>query len=268
MSCPRENQMPSPFPGMNPYLERASVWHDFHESFMPLVRDILTAQVLPRYFVRIDEQMFIHELPPAVRRFIGRGDVLVPALQPAGFVTTVTEHPLKAPAEVRMPAIDIEGESFLDIRDRDSNELITVVKLLSPTNKYAGPDREQYLAKVRQVQRSSAHFVEIDLSRGGPRMPWLDMPECDYCVVVSRAEERPRAGFWPIGLRDRLPEIPIPLRRGDAEARLDLQEVVHRIYDAAGYAYYIYRGPPEPQLAKLDADWAVAILSAAPASPS
>ena len=31
------------------------------------------------------------------------------------------------------------------------------------------------------------------------------MPLCDYCAVVSRVEERPRAGIWPIHLRERLP---------------------------------------------------------------
>lgn len=248
--------MPSPFPGMNPYIERASVWHDFHESFIPLVRDILTAQVLPRYFVRIDEQMYIHELSAAERRFIGRGDVLIPALTPASQATGAPGAVLDAPAEVRIPAVDVENLSFLEVRDRDNNEVITVIELLSPTNKYAGPDREQYLAKARWLQGRWVHLVEIDLLRGGPRMPWLDMPECDYCVVVSRYERRPKAGFWPIRLRERLPEIPIPLRRGDADARLDLQPVLDRIYDAAGYAYHIYSGSPEPQLAPADAAWA------------
>ncbi len=253
--------MPSPFPGMNPYVERASVWHDFHESFIPLVRDILTAQVLPRYFVRIDEQMYIHELSSEERRFLGRGDLLIPALRPADTGASAVAI-LEAPAEVSMPAVDAENLSFLEIRDRDNNELITVIELLSPANKYAGPDREQYLAKARRIQRSWVHFVEIDLLRGGPRMPWLDMPPCDYCVVVSRFEKRPKAGFWPIRLRDRLPEIPIPLRKGDVDARLDLQEVLHRIYDAAGYAYHIYSGPPEPLLAPEDAAWARTFLPA------
>jgi len=256
--------MPSPFPGMNPYVERASVWHDFHESFMPLVREILSAQVLPRYFVRIDEQMYIHERSAEERRFLGRGDLLVPALLPPGAATVATNLVLSAPAEVGVPTVDTESLSFLEIRDRDRHELVTVIELLSPSNKYAGPDREQYLAKARQLQRSSVHFVEIDLLRGGPRMPWLDMPPCDYCVVVSRVEQRPKAGFWPIRLRDRLPEIPIPLRGGDADARLDLQEVLHRIYDAAGYAYYIYTGPPEPPLSAADTAWAAPFLPAVP----
>jgi hypothetical protein len=228
--------MPSPFPGMNPYIERASVCHDFHESWLPLAAEKIGAQVMPRYFTRIDEHIYLHELATPV---------------------------LPAPAEVGLPAVDVESLSFLEIHDRDNNELITVVELLSPTNKYPGPDREQYLAKARALQRRWVHFVEIDLLRGGPRMPWLDMPPCNYCVVVSRYEQRPRAGFWPIGLRERLPVIPIPLRHGDADARLDLQEVLHHIYDAAGYAYHIYQGPPEPALSAEDAAWAAQCLASA-----
>jgi hypothetical protein len=135
--------------------------------------------------------------------------------------------------------------------------------LLSPSNKYAGPDRERYLAKARKLHQSWVHFVEIDLLCGGPRMPWLDMPACDYCAVVSRYERRPKAEFWPIQLRDRLPEIPIPLRHGDADARLDLQQVLDRIYDAAGYVYHNYAGPPEPAVSAADAAWAQTFLPAA-----
>jgi hypothetical protein len=248
---------------MNPYIERASVWHDFHERWIPLAADLLGAQVLPRYFVRVDEQMYIHELSAGERRFVGRADILVPALAPPDTAAISAGVVLSAPAEVGIPAVDTESESFLEIRDRESRELVTVVELLSPSNKYHGPDREQYLAKARQLQRSWVHFVEIDLLRGGPRMPWLDMPTCDYCAVVSRFEQRPKAGIWPIRLPDRLPEIPIPLRRGDGDARLDLQKLLDRIYDAAGYAYHIYSGPPEPALSSADAAWAEQFLRAA-----
>jgi hypothetical protein len=72
--------MPSPFPGMNPSIEQASVWHDFHKRWIPLVAELIGAQVLPRYFVRIDEQMYIHELSADEPRFLGRGDILVPSL--------------------------------------------------------------------------------------------------------------------------------------------------------------------------------------------
>lgn len=215
--------MPSPFPGMNPFLEQERAWNDFHESFMPAARDAIAAQVCPHYIAKINEHLVIHELP---------------------------EHPR------RLPAVDVERLSFIEIRDRDGWQLVTVIELLSPANKYAGPDREQYLAKRGQLLASAVHFVEIDLLRGGPRMPMENLPECDYCVLVSRVQTRPDAGVWPIRLREPLPPIPIPLRPPHADAQLDLQQLLHRIYDAAGYEDYIYHGHPQPQLSAEDAAWA------------
>jgi len=118
------------------------------------------------------------------------------------------------------------------------------------------PTPGEYLAQRRELLRGRAHLVEIDLLRGGRPMPLADRPECAYSVLVSRVEERPEAGFWPIGLRAPLPVIPIPLRPPDAEARVDLQEVLHRVYDEAGYEHFIYTEAPEPALAPDDAAWA------------
>jgi Protein of unknown function (DUF4058) len=145
---------------------------------------------------------------------------------------------------------------FLEVRDRQGRELVTAIELLSPSNKRSGDDREQYLAKRRELLRSPAHLVEIDLLRGWTSMPQEGRPECDYSVLVSRAEKRPAADFWPIGLRDRLPVIPIPLRSPDAAARIDLQEVLHRTYDGPGYEHFIYSGEPEPSLSANDSAWA------------
>ncbi|HXG11270.1 MAG TPA: DUF4058 family protein [Gemmataceae bacterium] len=248
--------MPSPFPGMNPYLEQSAVWHDFHERFLPLAAEVLGAQVLPRYFIKIDEHIYVHELAEESRRLAGRADPSVARLVPTPGPPTVGTELLAAPAEVTAAHIDVQSLSYLEVYDRESRQVVTVVELLSPTNKYAGPDRELYLAKCRQILWRNVHLVEIDLLRGGPRMPWQGMPECDYCVVVSRAGQWPRAGLWPIRLRERLPEIPIPLRAPDPDARLDLQHLLHRVYDAAGYAYYIYTGQPEPPLSAEDAAWA------------
>ena len=69
--------MPSPFPGMNPYLEQEDAWHDFHERFMPAAAEVLSAQVDPRYIVKIDEHVYVHEMAPDSRRFLGRADVTV-----------------------------------------------------------------------------------------------------------------------------------------------------------------------------------------------
>jgi hypothetical protein len=212
---------------MNPYLEQDDAWHDFHERFLPVAAELVAAQVDPRYVVKIDEHVSVHELSAEQRGFLGRADVAV----------TV-------------------GQSYLEVRDRHTRKVVTVIELLSPANKLPGPDREQYLAKRLRFLHSAVHFVEIDLLRGGDRLPPADGTACAYCVLVSRMQERPEAGLWPIGLRDRLPVIPIPLSSPDPDARLDLQEVIHRVYDAAHYGTYIYAAEPNPPLSAEDAAWA------------
>jgi hypothetical protein len=194
------------------------------------------------YFEQTDHWLDFHtEFLSALRR------LLAPQVGPK-YVVQLEEH--------MRPEHDVEHVRFLDVRDRQGRELVTVIELLSPSNKRAGDDREAYLAKRRELLRSPAHLVEIDLLRGWTSMPQEGRPECDYSVMVSRAEKRRAADFWPIPLRDRLPVIPIPLRHPDAAARVDLQEVLHRAYDGPGYEHFIYNGEPEPNLSASDVAWA------------
>src|SRR3954469_4918593 len=95
-------QMPSPFPGMNPYLEQDDVWHDFHEKFLPAVAERLVAQVRPRYIVKIDEHVYVHELPAQPRQFLGRADLSV-ARNPSPNVVRAGAGVPEAPARVRLP---------------------------------------------------------------------------------------------------------------------------------------------------------------------
>lgn len=248
--------MPSPFPGMNPYLEQDDVWHDFHQRFCPQVAELLAVQVRPHYIVKIDLHIYIHELPDDARRLIGRPDVGVTRSSTAssgGAAGTMLEE---APAQLVLPAVDIERISYVEIRDRKDRQLVTVIELLSPSNKMPGSDREQYLAKRAQVLSSPVHLVELDLLRGGPRLPLEGLPACDYYAMVSRMEKRPRADGWPLCVRDRLPRIPIPLGNSHPSAWLDLQAAVDHVYDAAGYEDYIYLGEPQPGLSAEDAEWA------------
>ncbi len=239
--------MPSPFPGMNPYIEQPAVWQDFHDSFIPLVRELLTAQVQPRYYVKIEEHLFIHELPAHERFPLGQPDASI--------------HPVPQ-------LVEEERLSYLEIRERLNHEVVTIIELLSPTNKTIKANRAQYLGKVKRILASGTNFVEIDLLRGGPRIPWKALPRCDYYTIVSRGPNRklndPEADIWPIFLRNPLPEVPIPLRPGEIEPTLDLQAVLHRIYDAAGYALFIYASDPEPPLAPADAVWAVQLAHPEP----
>jgi hypothetical protein len=247
--------MPSPFPGMNPYLEQESAWEDFHPRFITRSAEVLSAQVRPRYFAKIEERLYVHEPDVEGRRFVGRSDV---SMTPGSSTTSAgpAAELLQAPAHVRVPILDVERSSYLQIRDRVNREVVTVIELLSPTKKKPGTDRAQYESKRNLVLWSSTNLVEIDLLRGHPRMPMAEAPKSDYCVLVCRPEEWPRAGFWPISLHDRLPVIPVPLRPGEPNVTIDLQELLHRLYDVAGYGLYIYEGTPDPPLSRADARWA------------
>lgn len=252
--------MPSPFPGMNPYLEQEDVWHDFHERFMPAAAEMLLPQVRPDYIIKLDEHAYIHELPADQRRLAGRPDVAVVDSR-SNRSRAAAEASAVAPVYGELPlAVDVERHAFVEIRDRQTREIVTVLELLSPSNKRLGADRESYLAKRLEFLRSPAHLVEIDLLRGGPRLPVEGLPPCDYYAIVSRSGERPRAGIWPLRLADPLPSIPVPLRHPHSDASLDLGALLHRVYDAAGYADYVYSGVPQPPLSNAEARWAAQFL--------
>jgi hypothetical protein len=249
---------------MNPWVEQEGLWPDFHVALVPALRRQLARQVAPKYIVLLEEQIYIHELPPepAPARSI-RPDVAV-IRPPRGPAAALGVAEIEAPSHPRLPAEDIERLPFLEIRDRQSRELVTVIELLSPSDKRRGDDRGTYLEKRRGILKSTAHMIEIDLLRGHDPMPLQGRPECAYSVLVSRAERRPVVDFWPISVRDPLPVIPVPLRVPDGDARVDLREAVDQVYDEAGYVHFIYDGTPDPPLATEDAQWARQFLPAAP----
>ena len=93
-------------------------------------------------------------------------------------------------------------------------------------------------------------------------MPWDGATACDYCVAISRRSERPDVGYWALKLKDRLPVIPIPLTPSFREPTVDLQELLHRVYDAAHYQDFAYLDAPEPALSTTDQAWAKELLTA------
>jgi hypothetical protein len=241
---------------MNPFLEQNDTWEDFHQNFMTRAQEALSGPVGNNYLVKIETRLYLRELSAEERRFIGRADVSVSG-SPTG-ITEVAAGPatLAAPMDLYLPAVDTQRESFLEIFDRRERRVVTVMELLSPTNKSPGADHAAYVGKRRSLLASRTHLVEVDLRRGGVRPQTPELPPCDYYVFVSWYQHRPRVGLWPVGLRDRLPVIPVPLTPPDPDVPLDLQELLHRVYDAAGYAKYIYNEAPQPPLLPADAAWA------------
>ena len=256
--------MPSPFPGMNPYLERAVVWPDFHHSYLTYISEILSRLVGEKYFVAIDERVYLHDADEDLK-LIGRPDASVNVA--GGDVTKHATGPatamVVAPSKVTIPKLRKRKVPYLQVVDTDGQDVVTVLELLSPSNKYAGDDRDSYLAKRRELLGTRVNFVELDFLRGGPRMPLKDLATCDYYAMVSRPAARPEADSWPLRLRDPLPAIPIPLREGETEPLIDLQALLHHTYDQRKYWKRIYTHDPEPKLAPADAKWAEGLLAAA-----
>jgi hypothetical protein len=130
-----------------------------------------------------------------------------------------------------------------------------VLEVLSPSNKRPGGDgRREYLQKRDQVFESATHLVELDLLRGGARLPMKSpLPPGDYCTIISKSHRRPRASVYAWFLPDPLPTIPIPLMKGDDDVPLDLGAALTAVYDRARYQLSINYSatlqvpPPEEQ---------------------
>lgn len=232
--------MPSPFPGMDPFIE-VQKWSGFHHMLITELAQTLVKELRPRYEVDPEERIYVETTAGDAHAY--RADVAVSAGSPSasrgaigGAVLDIEPSVYTLPESQAME----EREAYLVIRKTGRRDVVTVIEVLSPTNKRAGSDgRREYLKKQHQVLRSSAHLVEIDLLLGGERLPTVRplKPTTDYCAFVCRAGQRPQAEVFEWTLRTRLPRIPIPLLPDDADAILDLQHALTAVYDRAGYDY-------------------------------
>ena len=254
--------MPSPFPGMDPYLE-GSLWTTVHFSLSAEIVRQLAPRLRPRYLV-LPAERFVMETPEGVAITVGDiyPDVGVAKRGPAPPVEqagAVTAAPLRIPTVIPSPIPHVT----IEIRDVANRELVTAIELLSPTNK-RGEGKEEYLAKRRRILLSTAHLMEIDLLRRGQRVPMTEaLPAAPYFVFLSRAEQRPLTEIWPIALDDPLPAVPVPLLPGDDDVALRLQEAFDATYDLLGYDLAVdYREPPEVPLGSEAAAWAEKLLNA------
>lgn len=264
--------MPSPFPGMDPYLE-GHLWPDVHHALADEIRRRLAAQLRPRYVARL-ETRYVAEtsgvgptriLYPDVDVTIARTTQEVRARYEASPLTSSIVPP---PLVFTLPTLPYIKLVSVEIRDARTNRLITSIEILSPVNKSEG--FAEYQAKRQAVIHSSAHLLEIDLLRMGYRpVPFDHVPDEErplvdqaaYFIFLTRRSPRNKVGAWPICLRDPLPVVPVPLDGPDPDAPLDLGAALRAIYDEAAYELSIdYRQPPEPPLSGDDATWADALL--------
>ncbi len=255
--------MPSPFPGMDPFIE-SQRWRGFHDRFISEISAALVPRVRPKYVVDIEERVYFEHLTAEDPPKVIIPDVTVVEQEEGEPVTggTATAVATKAtikPISIPLPMPEKVREVYLTVRERETGEVVTVIEVLSPNNKKRNSDGwREYLSKRESVLLSSVHLVELDLLRGGDRMPTKKpLPEADYYALVCRANLRPIAEAYAWTLRHPLPTIPIPLLSEDPDLPLDLQAVFNAVYDRAGYDYVLdYDRPVEPPLSDEDAQWA------------
>jgi Protein of unknown function (DUF4058) len=241
--------MPSPFPGMNPYLE--AHWRDVHARLVIYASDALQGVLPTSLRARVEERVLL-----GTTQGLGGPRRGLVSWSEAGVVVAV---PLVVDAEP-----EAATETFLEIIDRASgNRVVAVIEFLSPSNKSPGPNREQYLRKQRDVCSSDANLVEIDLNRVGPHTLAFPLDHLKpqartpYMACVRRAVRRGKAEVYPMPLWERLPVIKIALRPNDADVPLDLQALVEQCYRNGGYEGTLnYAADPDPPLLGVDEEWA------------
>jgi hypothetical protein len=245
---------------MDPFIENRE-WDDFHASLNVVIREMLVPRIEPKYTARVQRRVYIEHMYETEDK-VRWADVAVVSMgaessivtDPAAGVATAI-----APVECVLPMPEERRETFLVIREIESMEIVTVIETLSPSNKRSGGDgRKQYLEKREEVLQSTSHLVELDLLRGGARLPTIGpLPRGDFFCIVSRRGRRPRAKVYAWSLRDPLPPIPIPLKANDPEVTLDLAAAFATAYDRASYDLTLdYRQPLYPPLSEADAAWA------------
>lgn len=256
--------MPSPFPGMDPYLE-GSLWSDLHGALLWAIRAELTRLLPSRYAALVGQHVWLEGADDGDRTLLGVPDIHIPRQN--GSATGTSLVPSIAPAITTLPSIRRTGHRYLRITDRDLRRVVTVLELLSPSNKDSGKNRPNYLAKREEYLATNVNLVELDLLRAGERMPLGDPAPTpsDYYIFVARSSTFPKAEVWPFSVRDPFPTLTIPLEDPDLACVVDLKRCFDRCYDESPYARLLdYRKPPSTTLREPDATWAAALLGQIP----
>jgi hypothetical protein len=209
---------------MDPYLEDAGLWPAFHHQLVTCLYQILLPGLVDRYRARVAQRHYVTEQ--------------------ALFTSVVREE---------------HHEDFIEIRQRSDGRLVTLVDVVSPSNKTTASGRDAYLGKRREGRTGGANLVELDLVLQG--QPMLDysrdgLPDWDYAVTVTRSTQPERYEIYTATLQKRLPRFRLPLAADDRDTVLDLHTAFTRCYDQGGFANKIdYARDPGTPLTDDDRQW-------------
>jgi hypothetical protein len=255
--------MASPFPGMNPYLEHPELWPEVHHLLIGVLAETLNPQLLPKYRVAVEKR--VYQTIAEDTLLIGVPDVAIAKFRevPSSDASDQMVATVPKPVSVTLPMPLEIKEGYLEVREVASQQVVTVIEILSPANKKLGKGYDAYMAKREEILASQTHLVEIDLLRGGTPMTYQgNVPAYDYRLLVSRSQHRPRADLYGFNLRELIPPFSLPLRSMDSEPVIDLHGLLDIVYDRAGYAFAIdYEQAPLPKLSDELQAWCREILT-------
>jgi hypothetical protein len=216
--------MPSPFPGMDPYLEHDALWPAFHHQLVLALYQVLLPGLIDRYRARLGQRHY--------------------ATEQALFTSVIREE---------------HHEDFIEIHNQKNGRLITLLDIVSPTNKMTRLGRDAYLERRLEARNAGASLVELDLVLQG--QPTLDysregLPDWDYAVSVTRSSKPEQYEIYTATLQKRLPRFRLPLAADDRDTVLDLHTAFSRAYDQGGFASKIdYQREPSTTLSYEDRRW-------------
>ncbi len=254
--------MASPFPGFDPFIESQGLWQDFHHRLTGGLCDAISDRLPESYIALIDERMRLVEIPvQGARQFLPDVSVLRHGEGQSSRIASGGTLTLE-PEVIPLNYLEETREAFIEILHLPERRLVTVLEVLSPSNK-TGDGRLDYLAKRNAFIRQEVHLVELDLLIEGRRLPMSRrLPRGDYYAFVARAERRPDCEVFAWSIRRPLPTIPVPLLAPDPDILIELGPIFASVYDRARYNRSIdYKAALSLPLSPDDLEWSGAVAS-------
>lgn len=254
---------------MDPYLELH--WRDVHQRLATYACDQLQTKLPGDLIARMEEQVYVEPHDDQAEGRIIYPDVRVTehrgrAGEEGG--VAVADEVVAEPLIIYVP--EPATEAYIEIREANARQrLITVIELLSHSNKSTPRGRKKYIEKQEELEATNVSLVEIDLLRRGSWMmcvPKSRIPRgrrTEYGACVRRGWDSSRLEFYPLPIRKRLPSIAIPLRKRDKDVPLNLQALVDQCYANGRYDSIDYKAGPRPPFDTADATWLDDLLKSA-----
>ena len=249
----------NPFPGMNPYLEQPRFWPGVHNDLIAQLRTSLGPQLPPQYRMEINERFELDVVWPVddtkSRDVIPDISVTTDRAQTGRVVVAEPPAPANSVAVATPAPVRV---AYLEVRQAPDDRVVTVVEILSPTNKAPGSGRTDYIRKREDILASDVNLVEIDLLRGGESMPLTTpVPPCHYHILVSQERWRPSARLFPFLVQNAIPKFPLPLLEGESAIEADIGPLLAGMHHTGRYNMAVDYGkpPPAPALDEETQQW-------------